>query len=385
MNKIISINMKTSISLIIVICLYILVQAQTIKNETFTLLIGTFTSPNNSDGIYVYDFNSQTGDFNFKSKVAGIENPSYLAISLDGKYVYSVNEVSNGGISAFAFNSVSGELTLLNRVSSGGTGPCYVSVDKKNKFVFAGHFGSGSVSAISLNEDGSLSSDIQIIQQEGSSIDKSIQQGPHVHSAVLSPDNQYLLTANLGTDEIYTYKFDASVTAKPLTPADPPFVSVKPGNGPRHIVFHPNSKFVYVVNEMGASITAFDYKNGKLNEKQTITMLPSGYVGAVEAGDIHVSPDGRFLYGSNRGDADDITIYAINKNGELSYAGRQSTLGKSPRIFDIDPTGNFVLAANGGTDDVVIFKRDKKTGLLTPTGKKIQVTSPGCLKFVTVN
>lgn len=383
-NKIISKNMKTTISLIIVICFFSLVQGQSKKNKTYNLLIGTYTSSNNSSGIYVYDFNSQTGDINFKSKLAGVENPFYLAVSLDGKHVYSVNEVRNGGISAFDFNVISGELTFLNRVSSGGSGPCYVSIDKKNKFVLAGHFGSGNLSAISLNEDGSLSSDIQIIQQEGSSIDKSIQQGPHVHSTVLSPDNQYLLTANLGTDEIYMYKFDAT-KAQPLTPADPPFVSVKPGIGPRHIVFHPNSKFVYVVNEMGASITAFDYKNGKLNEKQTITMLPPNYTGAVEAGDIHVSPDGRFLYGSNRGDADDITIYSINKNGELSYAGRQSTLGKSPRIFDIDPTGNFVLAANGSTNDVVIFKRDQKTGLLTPTGKKIEVSKPMCLKFVSVN
>jgi len=140
-----------------------------------------------------------------------------------------------------------------------------------------------------------------------------------------------------------------------------------------------------VVNEMGASVTAFDYSNGKLTEKQTITMLPPNYSGAVEAGDIHVSPDGRFLYASNRGDADDITIYAIEKNWELSYAGRQSTLGRSPRIIGIDPVVNFVLAANGGTNEVVIFRRDKKTGLLTPTGKRIKVPRPGCLKFANLN
>jgi len=362
-----------------------LVQCQNEKNQTFKLIIGSYTGSNLNEGISVYDFDSRTGDFNFKSKTPGVENPSYLAISPDGKYVYSVNEVRNGGISAFVFKSPTDELMLLNRVSSGGRGPCYVSVDKKNKFVFAGHFGGGSVSAIPLQEDGSLGSAIQTIQQYGSSIDKSIQQGPHIHATVLSPDNHFLLTANLGTDEIYIYKFNPSVATQPLTPASPPLVSVKPGIGPRHIVFHPNSKFAYVVNEMGASITAFDYKDGRLNEIQTITMLPSGYTGAVEAADIHVSPDGRFLYGSNRGDANDITIYAIMKNGKLSYAGRQSTLGISPRDFDIDPTGNFVLAANMSTNEVVIFRRDKKTGLLTPTGKKIQVSRPACLKFIIVD
>ncbi len=373
--------MRTTIFLIIALCFINLVHGQSKK---FNLLIGTFISTSKSDGIYVYGFDSQTGDFNYKSKVAG-ENPRYLAISLDGKNVYSVNTIRNGGVSAFAFNSTSGELTFLNRVSSGGDSPSYVAVDDKNKYVFVGNYGNGILSAIPLKEDGFLSSDIQIIQQEGSSIDKSRQQGPHVHSTVLSPNNRYLLTPNLGTDKVCIYHFDATKISQPLTPADPAFVSVKAGSGPRHIIFHPNSKFVYLISEMGCIITAYDYKNGKLAEKQTITMLSPDFKGNVGAADIHVSPDGRFLYASNRGDANELVIYAINKNGTLKYAGRQQTLGKTPRNFVIDPTGNFLLVANQDSNEIIIFKRDLKTGLLTPTGKKILISRPVCMKFVVLN
>lgn len=377
--------MKTTISLIFVLCLFSLVQGQSKNDKTFKLIIGTYTNSSNTDGIHIYDFDTRTGNYNYKSKVAGVENPTYLAISRDGKHVYSVNEVRDGGISSFVFDSTSGELTFLNRVSSGGDGPCYVEVDDKNKYVFAGNYGSGSLCAISLKEDGTLSSDIQFIQQEGSSIDKSRQQGPHLHATVLSPDNRYLLTPNLGTDKVCIYLFDDTKTSQPLTPADPAFVSVKAGSGPRHITFHPNSKFVYLIQEMEGLITAFDYKSGKLVKKQMITMLSPDFKGRVGAADIHVSPDGRFLYGSNRGDANELVIYAINENGELNYAGRQPTLGKTPRNFVIDPAGNFLLVANQDSNEVVIFKRDNKTGLLTPTGKKILVSRPVCLKFVVVN
>jgi 6-phosphogluconolactonase len=377
--------MRTIISLIFTLCLFSLANGQSKNDITYKLLIGTYTNASNPDGIFVYDFDTRTGDFNYKSKVTGVENPSYLAISQDGKHVYSVNEVRNGGISSFVFNSTSGELTFLNRVSSGGNSPCYVAVDDKDKYVFAGNYGSGSLTAVSLKEDGSFGTDIQFIQQEGSSIDKGRQAGPHLHSTVLSPDNRFLLTPNLGTDKVCIYQFDAAKDSQPLTPADPAFVTVKPGSGPRHIIFHPDSKYVYLIQEMGSMITAFDYKKGKLVEKQTITMLSPDFKGRVGAADIHVSPDGRFLYGSNRGDANELVIYSINKNGELSYAGRQPVLGKTPRNFIIDPKGKFLLVANQDSNEVIIFNRDSKTGLLTPTGKKITVNRPVCLKFVVVN
>lgn len=376
--------MKTAIALIFVLYSINLVHSQS-NNKTYALLIGTYTSSSTSDGIFVYDFNSQTGEVNLKSKVSGVENPSYLAISNDGKHVYAVNEVRNGGISSFLFNPTSGELTFLNRVGSGGDSPCYVSVDDKNKYVFAGNYGSGSLAAIPLKEDGSLGAGSQFIQHEGSSIDKGRQQGPHVHCTVLSPDNHYLLTSDLGTDKVSIYQFDASSVSQPLSPAEPPFVTVKAGSGPRHITFHPNSKYAYLIHEMEGMITVFDYKNGQLVEKQTITMLPPDFKGKVGAADIHISPDGKFLYASNRGSANELVIYAINKNGKLNYAGRQPVQGKAPRNFAIDPSGNFLLVANQDSNEIIMFKRDKKTGLLTPTGGKIQLSKPVCLKFVDVH
>jgi 6-phosphogluconolactonase len=373
--------MKKRLLLFYLVSSFGLASGQPSNNSRYNLLIGSYTTSTNTDGIWVYEFNSQTGDFTYKSKISGVENPSYLAITKDGKHVYSVNEVRTGGVSAFSFNPVSGELTFINKVSSGGDSPCYVSVDDKNKYVFASNYGSGSLCAIPLKEDGSLSSDIQTIQQEGSSIDKSRQQGPHVHSTLITPDNRYLLTPNLGTDKVCIYKIDIDKISQPLSVAQPDFAPAKPGSGPRHITFHPNSKYVYLIHEMGSMITAFSYKNGKLEELQTITMLAPEFKGRVGAADIHVSPDGRFLYASNRGDANELVIYAIGKNGKLSYAGRQPTIGRTPRNFAIDPTGKFLLAANQGSNEVVIFSRDPKTGLLTATGKKIQVNRPVCLRF----
>lgn len=372
--------MKYIISFTIFLCFAPLVQAQ--SNTKYMFLIGTYTSSPDSNGIFCYNFNSQTGEFNLKSKISGVENPSYLTISRDGKHVYAVNEVRNGTVSSFLFNTGTGELGFINKVSTGGSSPCYVSVDDDNKFVFAGNYGGGNLAAVSLNENGSLGAEPQYIQHEGASIDKGRQKGPHVHSTVLSPDNKYLLTADLGTDKINIYKIDPSRISAPLIPAEQEFVAVTPGSGPRHITFHPNSKFAYLIQEMAAMITVFDYKDGKLSEKQTITMLSPDFKGRIGAADIHISPDGKFLYGSNRGDANEIVIYSIDKKGLLTFVGRQSSLGKAPRNFAIDPSGKYLLAANQDSNEIVFFSRNPQTGLLTPTGAKIQVNKPVCLKFV---
>jgi 6-phosphogluconolactonase len=377
--------MRTPIALILILGFVNLLHGQGNNNKSYNLIIGTYTSSIENDGLYVYDFDSQTGNIKLKSKTPGVENPSYFDISRDGKHLYSVNESKDGGISAFTFNRGSGELIFQNRVGSGGSSPCYISVDDKNKYVFAGNYESGSLIAVPLKEDGSLGNDIQFIQQEGSSIDKNRQKGPHVHCTVLSLDNHYLITANLGTDKVCIYQFDASRISQPLTPAEPAFVSVKAGSGPRHFVFHPNMKFAYLISEIGGMITVFDYKDGKLIEKQMITMLLPDFKGRVGAADIHVSPDGKFLYGSNRGDANELVIYKIDKKGQLHFVGCQQTMGKTPRNFVIDPTGNFLLVANQDSNEIIIFKRDRRTGLLTLTSGKIQVSKPVCLKFAVIN
>lgn len=360
-----------------------MVNAQTPSSPVLNLLVGTYTSPDKSQGIYVYSFNTETGEFTYKSEATGIKNPSYLAITKDRKHVYSVSEGDQGTISAFSFDAATGKLTFLNSAPSGGTGPCYVSVDDKNKFVFAGNYSGGSVTAIPIKADGSLSSDIQNIQHEGKSI-KPNQEMPHVHAAVLSKDNKFLFVPDLGTDKVNIYNVDIT-TAKPLTPAIPAFASIAVGGGPRHFVFHPNGKYAYVIHENTGEVTAFDYAGGKLKEKQKIAMAVSGYAGDIHAADIHISPDGKFLYGSMRASINELGIYSIAKDGKLTFVGRQSTLGKIPRNFEIDPTGNFLLVGNQNSDEIVIFKRDKKTGLLTDTGKRIPVGKPVCLQFVAAN
>jgi 6-phosphogluconolactonase len=362
------------------------VYGQPATNDRYHLLIGVYTSQSKSDGIYVYDFNEKSVSLRYKAKASGIVNPSYLAVSRDRRKVYSVSEMGKGKgtISAFTFNSVSGELGFINNVSSGGDGPCYVEVDDKGDYVFAANYSGGSLSAIPVNEDGSLNSGSQSIQHEGSSVNKESQTKPHVHATVLSPDNRYLLATDLGTDKVYIYCFDAR-NENPLSPANPPFVSVTPGSGPRHLTFHPKGKYVYVINELDGSISVFNYKDGALEATQTITLLATGFKGIIEAADIHISPDGKFLYGSNREESNEIVIYSILEDGRLKYSGRQSTLGKAPRNFAIDPTGKFLLVANQNSDEIVVFKRNKKTGSLQFTGKKISVGMPVCLKFVAVD
>jgi len=362
------------------------INAQPKKGKTYNLLVGTYTNEQKTNGIHVYSFDTGNGKSSFRSKVVDITNPSYLAISEDGKNLYSVSEVGRGkgSIHAFSFEAKSGELKFLNSVSSGGDGPCYVSIDRNKKFVFAGNYGSGSLAAIRIESDGSLNREIQAIQHEAVITKGMPPARSHVHGVVLSPDERYLLVPDLGTDRVNIYNFNPN-TQPALEPAKIPFTSVERGAGPRHLTFHPNGKFAYLILEMGAAIVSFDYKDGKLETKQTITMLKPEFKGGVEAADIHISPDGKFLYSSNRADANDIVIYAIAENGLLTYAGRQTSLIHNPRNFAIDPSGNYLLVANQDSNEIIIFKRNKKTGLLTATGEKIVVDKPVCLKFTSIN
>ena len=213
-------------------------QAQSTKSKMYNLLIGTYSTPEKNPGIQVYSFNTETGEFNSKAEATGIKNPSYLTITADRKHVYAVSEENQGSVSAFSFDHVSGKLTYINTAPSGNNGPCYISVDDQNKFVFVGNYGGCSVAAVPINPDGSLNSNIQNIQHEGKSIMPN-QEMPHVHAAVLSSDNRFLFVPDLGTDKINIYNVDVT-KAKPLTPADPAFVNITAGGGPRHFIFHPN-------------------------------------------------------------------------------------------------------------------------------------------------
>ena len=374
--------MRITVIFLSMFLLFSMAHAQS-SADAYNLVIGTYTNAEKSNGIHVYRFNIENGEASPLTKYTDINNASYLAISDDRKHLYAVSEAGQGTgkVYAFGFNAATGDLKMLNSAPSAGDHPCYVSVDKKNKVVFVGNYSSGTLSAIPVNADGSLQSDVQTIKHEGSSVNTNRQDKPHVHAVVLSPDGRFLFVPDLGTDKVNIYRVNADASDA-LTVSDPPYVKATEGSGPRHLVFHPNGKNAYLVQELDATVTTFDYKKGVLTSIQNLSMRSPAFSGNVGAADIHVSPDGKFVYASNRGDANDIAIYSVAKKGGLAYISSQSTLGKTPRNFAIDPSGNFLLAANQNTNDIVIFKRDKKTGMLTDTGKRISVDKPVCLKFV---
>ena len=360
------------------------------KNKDQFLVIGTYTSSDTSDGIYIYKFNTGTGENSFVSSVK-TSNPSYLAVSPNKKFVYSVNENADstrfmvtGHVAAFSFDKSTGKLHFINKQESGGKHPCYVSIDKTGKWVIVGNYSSGSLAVLPVKSNGSLDSAIQVIQHEGSSVVAGRQDEPHVHATVLNKNNKALYVPDLGLDKVMLYNMD-NKTGK-LKELSTPFVMTEPGAGPRHIDIHPNGKYAYLMEELTGAVSVYKIENdGYLSLLQNISGLPRDFTGVVGSADIHVSPDGKFLYCSNRGESNTLGIFSINQSdGQLLWIDHQSTLGKTPRNFNLDPTGNFLLAANQNSDEIVIFKRDKKTGLLTDTGKRIQVSKPVCLKWIPV-
>ncbi len=353
-------------------------------SQDYYLFVGTYTG-NGSKGIYVYRFNATYGTAEWVSNTDSITNPSYLAVAPNGKYLYAVNETHNqnpGSVSAFAFDRELGQLNFINQQQTGGDDPCYVSVSKDNKWVMVANYSGGSLTALQANADGSLNPASQVEQHVGKGVNVQRQEKPHVHAAVFDPAYNYVLTPDLGLDKIFSYRFTPAA-AKPLTPASKPFTSVTAGSGPRHLTFHPNNRFAYVIEELTGTVAACTYANGKLSVIQQIATHPSDFKGTIGSADIHCSPDGKFLYASNRGSENTITIFAVNQTtGKLSLKGFTPTLGNTPRNFTIDPTGNFLLVANQQSNNVAIFKRDKVTGLLQPTGKGFDVPNPVCLKML---
>ncbi|HYF30087.1 MAG TPA: lactonase family protein [Chitinophagaceae bacterium] len=356
-----------------------LVSAQPAPANEYYLLIGTYTT-GKSEGIYVYRFNSDSGSFRHVSTAKGIINPSYLAVA-GNRYVYSVSEGDSGGqIAAFLFEN--GTLTRLNEQPSGGIGPCYVAVDAKQRWVAAGNYTSGSLAILQILPDGSLGAPLSTITHDGKSVNPQRQEKAHVHATVFSQDNRFLFVPDLGMDKVMVYNFNEKTGQ--LFPYMPPFVRTTPGSGPRHFDFHPSGKYAYLMEEMAGTVSVFKYDGkGKLSPIQNISSHPPGFKGFINSADIHVSPDGRFLYASNRGESNTIAIFSINsKTGKLKPEGHQSTLGIKPRNFNFDPTGNFLLVANQDSDNIVIFKIDKKTGLLTALPQQISVPNPVCIKWV---
>ena len=346
---------------------------------------GTYTSTN-TKGIYVSRFDSDTGKLSAPELVAETKNPTFLAVHPNGRYLYAANEVNDASdMSAFAIDIKSGKLTPLNRQTFAGSGACHISVDATGKCLLVANYNSGSIAALPIHDDGSLGETTGAIQHTGSGANPARQKGPHAHFILPSPDNRFALNCDLGLDKIFIYRLDAP--AAKLAANDPPFASVAPGAGPRHLVFSADGKFVYVINEMGGTVTVFSYDaiNAAMTEAQTISTLPRDFSRNNTSAEIVLHPSGKFLYASNRG-FDSITVFAVDqKSGALTFVEHQSTLGRTPRHFAIDPTGRWLLAENQASDSVVVFAIDPDTGKLKSTGQKISVGSPVCAVFVNEN
>lgn len=353
------------------------------------VFVGTYTRAP-SKGIYAYRLrgDGQMTPMGTDGLAAETESPSFLAVHPNQRFLYAVNEVSKyegrdaGSVSAFAIDRATGKLTLLNRVSSRGGGPCHVSLDASGRWLFVANYGGGSVAAFPVQDDGRLGEASAFFQHAGSSVNKDRQSGPHGHAVTVSPDNRFVLAADLGLDQVLTYRIDPR--AGGLAPADPPFSSIAPGSGPRHLAFRPDGKFAYVLSEMGSQVVTmrYDANRGTLTEIQTLSTLPDGFSGDNSGAEIAVHPNGRFLYASNRGH-DSVAGFRIDAaKGTLTALDRVSTQGKTPRNFAIDPSGRFLLAANQNSGSVVVFRIDQATGGLTAAGTTVQVPFPVSVVFV---
>jgi 6-phosphogluconolactonase len=344
------------------------------------LLAGTYTA-GKSKGIYVYDFNLADGSSVIVDSAETV-NPSYLAVSPAQSFVYAVSETNGknpGKVRAYAFNKKTGKLSFLNEQASEGDDPCYVSIDRTGKWLAVGNYSSGSAALLPIHKNGSLGAAVAVRQHKGTGPNKNRQQAAHVHAAVFSPDNKYLWTPDLGIDRVMTYSFNHVSGA--LGPKPVP-VQLAAGSGPRHLEIHPNKKWVYLLKELDGTISGFDYAGGKLVQFQNISALPADFKGSFTSADIHISADGKFLYSSNRDASNTIAIFSIGKDGKLANVGYQSTLGKTPRNFSIDPSGKHLLVANQNSDEIVVFNRNTTTGLLEDSGQRIAIGNPVCIKWI---
>jgi 6-phosphogluconolactonase len=359
----------------------------TSSSNPMRVYIGTYTT-HGSQGIYELELDPTTGKLSQPQLAGETINPSFLALAPNGKFLYSVSEsTGNGGgkkagaINAFAIDPATGKLTLLNQQSSKGQGPCHVTVDHSGKFALTTNYNSGSVAVLPINSDGSLSEACAFDQHEGKGPNKSRQEGPHAHSVNMDPTNQFAIVCDLGLDKVFIYRLEPDGK---LTPNDPPTVSVAPGSGPRHFTFHPNGKVAYLINEMGGTINVFDWNaaKGTLKEIQTISTLPDGLKAPNNTtAEVQLTPNGMFLYGSNRGH-DTIAMFSVDPaTGKLTSLGEVPSGGKTPRSFAIDPTGTWLLAAHQSTDNVCVFHIDPATGKLEQTENSVKIGSPVCVKF----
>jgi 6-phosphogluconolactonase (cycloisomerase 2 family) len=380
----------------ILACLLVFFTTITARAQSYYLLVGTYTNMGSntpdppkdstgSRGIYVYKFEAGTGRASFLSHTTGVVNPSFLEIAPDKRHVYACTETRTtnaGSISAFLLDRGSGALRFINKVPGGGDNPVYVSVHRSGRWAAMANYTGGSLSVFPIRPDGALLPYVQNFRHTGHSIDPARQDRPHVHSVVFSPDNRTLYAQDLGEDSISIYEFSSAMD-RPLRSVEK--IPTTPGSGPRHLTFHPNGRYAYLIEEMAGCVDVYHYYpgTGHLRLLQRIPAHADTAKGPFRSSDIHVSADGRFLYVTNRQSESNLAIFSVDPaKGALKTIGYQSVLGKEPRNFLLDPTGGFLLVANQDSNAVIIFRVDKNTGLLEPTGQRLDLPSPSCLKMV---
>lgn len=346
--------------------------------DNFNLVVGTYTNKCKSEGIYIYDYNTNTGDAKPKGVSKNVENPSYLTVSPDKKFIYSVNESGDKStVSAFKYTASTGKLDYINKKDSEGADPCHIIADAKN--VIVANYSGGSIAVFERKKEGGLTEAKQVIQHTGSSVNKERQEKAHVHMVQFSPDKKFVFSNDLGTDKIYIYAYNPDGGSKTLTLKET--IDVKPGSGPRHLVFNPNGIFFYVLNELDASLVAYSYINQKVEKIQETSLVKPETIGKNSAAHIAFTRDGKYLYATNRGDANTISAFKVHSNGMIKMVQQLYTDGDTPRNFAIDPKDNFVLVAHQNSSNIAVFKRNKTTGMLDDTCKRIDVCSPVCLVF----
>jgi 6-phosphogluconolactonase (cycloisomerase 2 family) len=369
-------------NLFLYICLFF--QLNICVSQKTLLVVGTYTDSKPMKGIHIYDFNVGNGKAKEISTGEDLINPSFLTISSDGRYIYACTEsrIANGGnLSVFAFDRNQKTITLTDKKTSGGENPAHVSITPDGNFAFVSNYNAGSLSVYKVNQ-GKIDL-LQTLIFTGNSIHPKRQEKPHLHSTYLSPDGKYVFAPDLGTDKIRVFSFDAK-SDLPLKELPQLTVNTMAGSGPRHMVIHPNNKFIYCAEELSGRVVAYKYKKGRLYAIKSYDTYKSKFE-EYSTADLHCSPDGKFLYVSNRLEGENsIAIFKINnKNGELNLIRHESTHGNQPRNFAIDPSGNFLLVGNVLTNNIVVFHRDKKTGLLSKVDE-LDIFNPACLNFFTV-
>lgn len=364
---------------------FMVIETQAADSQELLVFVTSFAT-GEQGAIHSYRLNPITGQLIFIQGTKSVENPFFIVVSPDEKFLYSIHAPGafGGGdseqVAAYQLVARTGQLKLLNRQSARGSAACYLDVDATGKTVAVANYSTGSVATFPVNSDGSLSEAASFFQHTATlgRTPKPPQDQARAHCIVFSPDNRFAFAADLGLDQIFCYRLDA-VTGK-LTPNQQPFVRTPREAGPRHLTFHPNGKFVYVINELANSVTKFDYDtlSGMLIEQKTISTLPDGFEGSSFCADLKITPDGRFLYGTNRGH-DSIASYRIAEDGSLSLVAIEPSLGKGPQNLVITPQGECLICANMPGNNVVVFHIDPQTGALKLLQQPVAVHSPSCL------